>query len=362
MAKSPAFQFYANEWLSSTKIALMTPAQEGAYIRLLCHAWNDPDCSIPDSDEELAALSRLGEGWFKDGSTKIRKCFEPHPEIPGRLVNLRLLEERAKQETWREKSRLGGIQSGKTRKGGKNDENQPETVKGGSRVVEGWFNQNPNQNPTLLSSSSSSFSSSEEEEKKKGSRSTSERSRRKTQCDGDWLKELQENPAYQGIDVNRLYGKMVAWCKEKNKQPTRLRLLNWLNREDVPLRPDMPSIGEEGAKASKPLSPVGEALCAAVGWQPGALDHSQYFTICEAERQIAIHPSAMPERIVQAGGFYRSQKRFSFSPKWISRDWGQIETWLAAQEAGELSQSVDELKAQMSQEYEQLRTKTGRVH
>ena len=126
--KSPAFQFYPSDWLSSTNITLMTPAQEGAYIRLLCHAWNDPDCSIPDDDAALAVLTRLFEGWFDGGSAIVRKNFEPHPEIPGRLVNARLLLERKKQDAWREKSRTGGIRSGESR--------TKAQLKGGSKIVE----------------------------------------------------------------------------------------------------------------------------------------------------------------------------------------------------------------------------------
>src|ERR1700730_13618180 len=101
--KTPAFQFYPAEWLSSAKVTLMTPAEEGAYIRLLCHCWGDPDCSIPDDDDELAVLSRLGEQWLKGSSTKLRRCFESHPDIPGRLINTRLLKERVKQANWRAK-------------------------------------------------------------------------------------------------------------------------------------------------------------------------------------------------------------------------------------------------------------------
>lgn len=134
MNKAPAFQFYVNDWLSSPKIMLMTPAQEGAYVRLLCIAWGDPDCSIPDDDNQLAILSRLAEGWFNGGSTLVRECFEPHPNKPGRLVNLRLLEERRKQEEWREKSKAGGIKSGQVRQ---EKALIPATkqTKGGSRVV-----------------------------------------------------------------------------------------------------------------------------------------------------------------------------------------------------------------------------------
>lgn len=143
MAKSPAFQFYPNDWLSSTHVTLMTPAQEGAYIRLLCHAWADLDCSLPDDDTKLAVLSRMGEGWLKGGSHLVRQCFVPHPHKEGRIVNERLLLEREKQRQWREKSIEGGIKSAKSR----SKKTQPP-LKGGSKMV-----------ATKTNSSSSSSSS-----------------------------------------------------------------------------------------------------------------------------------------------------------------------------------------------------------
>jgi hypothetical protein len=59
--------------------------------------------------------------------------------------------------------------------------------------------------------------------------------RRPTTCDEDFLAELQANPAYVMFDVRRLYHKMMAWCDLKHKQPTRARLVNWLNREEAPM-------------------------------------------------------------------------------------------------------------------------------
>jgi hypothetical protein len=53
--------------------------------------------------------------------------------------------------------------------------------------------------------------------------------------DDDWLAELQEKPAYQNLEVRVVFSKMQVWCAAKGKQPTRLRLINWLNREDQPL-------------------------------------------------------------------------------------------------------------------------------
>ncbi len=146
MGKSPAFQFYPNEWLGSQNVTLMTAAEEGAYIRLLAYAWGNIDCGLEDDDQILSVLSRLGEGWFNGGSLKVRKCFI---ERNGKLYNERLLEERKKQEEWAEKSRQAGIKSGK--------------VRNFKRLnPEGWLNQvstgpvEPNTNTSSSSSSSSS--------------------------------------------------------------------------------------------------------------------------------------------------------------------------------------------------------------
>lgn len=135
---APAFQFYANDWLADINVTMMSPAQEGAYIRLLCYAWKDPDCSLPDDDDQLAILSRLGEGWLKGGSTVVRKCFN---QSGSRLVHEGLKEIRNKHLEWSNKSREGGIKSGAARR--------LRSVKGGSQMVE------PNGN---LSSSSSNKS------------------------------------------------------------------------------------------------------------------------------------------------------------------------------------------------------------
>jgi len=111
--KAPAFQFYPGDWLSSPAVMLMPPEYEGAYIRLLCYDWMSD--GIPDCDQSLSALSRLGEGWFKGGSTVLKRCFNQHPTKAGFLTNPRLQKEREKQSEWREKSRIGGINSAASR-------------------------------------------------------------------------------------------------------------------------------------------------------------------------------------------------------------------------------------------------------
>ena len=54
-------------------------------------------------------------------------------------------------------------------------------------------------------------------------------------CDGDYLNELQKDEAYKLLNVRLVHAKMVRWCKEKGKVATRMRLIGWLNREDVPM-------------------------------------------------------------------------------------------------------------------------------
>jgi len=94
----------------------MTPAEEGAYIRLLAYSWNDPDCSLPDDDEELSRLSRLGEGWFNGSGKKVRDCFEKSARLPDRIFNKKQVEIRKKQKEWQRKSAEGGVKSGQSRR------------------------------------------------------------------------------------------------------------------------------------------------------------------------------------------------------------------------------------------------------
>lgn len=100
--RRPSFQFYPSDWLSSPRIAAMTPSQEGAYIRLLCYDW-DKD-GIPNDPDLLAKLSRIPLSEIG----VVIECFNQHFTKPGYLTNSRLQEERLKQDEWRKKSILGG--------------------------------------------------------------------------------------------------------------------------------------------------------------------------------------------------------------------------------------------------------------
>jgi len=51
----------------------------------------------------------------------------------------------------------------------------------------------------------------------------------------EWIEGLQREEAYRHVNVKHEFEKMKNWCALKKKQPTRARLINWLNRVDLPL-------------------------------------------------------------------------------------------------------------------------------
>ncbi len=95
--KAPAFQFYPKEFLSSSKVIAMTPAERGAYITLLSMQWLDG--SLPTDLSVLARLVGLPTATFKRlWPANLARCFE---EREGRLLNARLEDERKKQAAFR---------------------------------------------------------------------------------------------------------------------------------------------------------------------------------------------------------------------------------------------------------------------
>ena len=85
MSKPVWFPLYANDFLASNKISLMTTEEVGSYFILLCREWADPFCRLPNDE---ASLQRMGR--FTGEMTRIRACFI---EKDGFLYNERLYAE-----------------------------------------------------------------------------------------------------------------------------------------------------------------------------------------------------------------------------------------------------------------------------
>jgi uncharacterized protein YdaU (DUF1376 family) len=201
MSKAPAFQLYAADFDMDT--ASWTCPQVGVYIRLLLSAWVNG--GIPNNMAELARIARIDTRTLaKMWRQTLAKKWEATPE--NLYVNPRMEIERKKQAIYAESQRIKGITRSK-------------------KMWEGHIATAKNR---LQPKNSSSSSSSIKEKKEK-----------KILSDEDWLKTLEDNPIYEGIEVRVLYGKMLVWCTNNGKKPTRRRFVNWLNREDKPMKQGM---------------------------------------------------------------------------------------------------------------------------
>lgn len=104
MNKSPAFRFYADDFLAGTFD--MSTEEVGAYIRLLCHEWNRGSTPVePEKQQRLAGGSV---------SDEVRAKF--HLCEDGRLRNPRLEKERQKQAEFSQKQAEKGRKSGEARR------------------------------------------------------------------------------------------------------------------------------------------------------------------------------------------------------------------------------------------------------
>jgi hypothetical protein len=92
--------------------------------------------------------------------------------------------------------------------------------------------------------------------------------------DEEFLTEVQRD--YPKLDVAHVNRKMISWCKVNNKQPTRRRLINWLNREDVP-------IGPPGVRPPAPEPVYKCPTCFDTGEVHQKPEHAQYEWELEAK-------------------------------------------------------------------------------
>ena len=127
--------------------------------------------------------------------------------------------------------------------------------------------------------------------------------------DEDWLKELEANPAYAGIDIRRELGKAQAWASVRGVGVSQRRFVNWLNKAMT----DRP-IGLAAGQTSfnRPQAPKAEEPA---GWREwvrenstnpdnadkpwSALDaYAQKYIISQLNGPPAVHPARPSPRPV----------------------------------------------------------------
>lgn len=88
------FAFYPYEFLSDERVLAMTLEQVGAYLLLICSQWING--SIPSDIPTLARLLKRTTAEMEILWAGVGPCFSDHPDLPGRLVQKRVEEERAR--------------------------------------------------------------------------------------------------------------------------------------------------------------------------------------------------------------------------------------------------------------------------
>ena len=100
--KSPAFQFYARDFLADINVQLMNMEQRGIYITLLSYAWLEK--GVPNDMRKLKLLCNNPEN-FEELIVDVLACFE---ESDGKLYNKRMESVRAEQIERKEKASEAG--------------------------------------------------------------------------------------------------------------------------------------------------------------------------------------------------------------------------------------------------------------
>jgi uncharacterized protein YdaU (DUF1376 family) len=106
-AKAPAFQFYANDFLTGTQT--MTLAARGAYITLLCQQWDKGGLSF--DVESIARLLSCERGEARAILGQVSGKFRAGSD--GLFRNDRIEKERVKQRRFRQKQAQNGKKGGR---------------------------------------------------------------------------------------------------------------------------------------------------------------------------------------------------------------------------------------------------------
>lgn len=126
--KPPAFQLYVKDFLTGT--TAMNNSATGAYIRLLCHAWDGtPIATLPTDDYSLFKLSGCDtkEEWAQVKAQVLSKFEERTQGDRTVLVNLRLMQYWAELEGFSEsKSKAARARWDKKKDGGGSGQKFPK--------------------------------------------------------------------------------------------------------------------------------------------------------------------------------------------------------------------------------------------
>lgn len=222
MPKLPFIQFYPADYLRDTRC--LSLAARGAWMDVLCALWNS---------QKRGQKTLSLEGWAGE-------IGKPEAEVSALLLDLE----------------SNGIGKFIHATDGKLTIISRRMLRE-ERVRKGAANRKQNQRNRLESRVSHTSShggvtgiyhtsevilhkSEEDKEEEKRAVHVSRKRSQPAVIDSEWLGELQRQEVYRHLDINAVYQKCWNWCEVNKKICTRRRFINWLNREQGPMRQPEP--------------------------------------------------------------------------------------------------------------------------
>ena len=113
--QSPAFQFYANDWISDPNRMKLSLEEQGAYVLLYCHCWRG--FKIPKDFEVMSRMCNCRTEKIEKIYNKIKHLFEEKKDKDGitYLYCIQAEEERKEQAKNRRKRSIAGKLGAKKR-------------------------------------------------------------------------------------------------------------------------------------------------------------------------------------------------------------------------------------------------------
>lgn len=95
--RAPSFQFYPRDFISDPAVMAMKLAERGAYITLICAAWNgDEPGVLPADDAILARLAQASPAEWRRLREGVSRAFDTESR-PGSWVQRRMVQVREEQ-------------------------------------------------------------------------------------------------------------------------------------------------------------------------------------------------------------------------------------------------------------------------
>ena len=124
MAKSPAFQWYPKDIMSSERVKLLSILQEGAYRIAIDSCWLHG--SVPSDPRKLSKV--IGKGCSAKLASDIIHLFIVDPSDSSRLIHDRLEVEREKQIQFHEKQSENGKRGGRPKRKPNESQTKPNPL------------------------------------------------------------------------------------------------------------------------------------------------------------------------------------------------------------------------------------------